>query len=354
MRKPIEFLCLLIGGLSMLVSVALLFFARYAEMLLIAGIVFLVVGFIVFSLARRGRSWPARVVLATLMLAVVGLCQTAPHWLAYVSAEDPPVVQVAEPRAAAQPSQAVNGAQQSSEEEGQEITLDELMKDHVEPALKAISAKKGYTATFHKREWARGLTSGLRLTDEVCEMKLRHDPLSVYLYFTQPERKRGTEAIYVEGKNGGNVIAHGVGLIKFFAGVVRVPPTDPKVMADNRYPITNIGMKGLLRKIQNNVKNFPDEAKAFTYTIVQDRKVDGRPCKCIEFFNPKPSERFPMASARLYIDREWNIPTGFESYERIDGRTQLVEQYRYTKLSFDPDFKDIDFDPNNPDYGYRR
>ncbi len=85
---------------------------------------------------------------------------------------------------------------------------------------------------------------------------------------------------------------------------------------------------------------------------MKDEDIDKRPCKKIELWNAKP-EKYPRASARLYIDREWNIPVGFESFEMMNGRVTLVEYYRYTNLKFNPGLKDIDFDPSNPVYGYR-
>jgi hypothetical protein len=359
MRKAFEAICLLIGGLAVAAGAGLLFFTRFGTMFLIAGICMLFAGILVFSLARPGRTWAARSVLAVLALGTLALCQTAPHWLPYVSAEeraappsidepdgDRPVLQLAGGQAGKK-----KGTTGPDEKE-QTLTLEELLRDHIEPALKSVSAKKDYVCTFHKREWARGLVGGYRLTNDVCYMKVRHDPFSAYLYFEQPSGKRGTEALYVEGKNGGNVIAHGVG-IERLVGTIRVPPSDAKVMKDNRYPITNIGMKNLLLKIKNNAKEFEEELKGFALTIVEDKKIDERPCKVIDFFNPKPTDKVPMTSLRIYIDREWNVPTGFEAYERRDGTSQIAEYYRYTNLKFDTGLKDIDFDPANPEYGYR-
>jgi hypothetical protein len=370
MRKTVELVCTLIGGVAVLASVAMLFFARLLPMLWIVGGVTLLVGFGLFSIARSGRTWPARGVLGVLVLAVLGLCQTAPQWVAYVQAgsggsgsnvepsveapanpDDAPVVQVAEGSGTKANSANAKAAAEGDENE---ITLEQLLNDHIEPALKAISAKKGYTCTFQKREWCKGLIGGLRLTDERCQMKVRHEPFSAYLRFEQPTNKDGTEAIYVEGKNNGNVIAHSTTFAGRLIGTIRVPPTDPKVMADNRYPITNIGMRNLLLKIQKQGKEFEEELKGFAFTLVGERKkIDGRPCTCIEFYNPKPSARVPMVSARLYLDQEWKVPVGFESYENRGGRAELVEYYRYTKIKFDPEFNDLDFDPSNPKYGYK-
>src|SRR5205085_4900339 len=78
-----------------------------------------------------------------------------------------------------------------------EITPAQFISDHIEPALKAMSKYEGYICTFHKREWAKPLLGGYRLTDETITLKVRHDPASAYLYFHEPKEKRGTEALYV-------------------------------------------------------------------------------------------------------------------------------------------------------------
>src|SRR5687767_9289293 len=88
MRKAFEAICLLMGALAVAAGAGLVFFARLGTMFLIAGIVMLFTGIVVFSLARPGRTWAARTVLAVLALGSLALCQTAPHWLPYVSAED--------------------------------------------------------------------------------------------------------------------------------------------------------------------------------------------------------------------------------------------------------------------------
>jgi len=159
------------------------------------------------------------------------------------------------------------------------------------------------------------------------------------------------EALYVEGKNDGKVIAHSTGLLASLAGTVRAEPTDSTVMADNRYPITNIGMKNLMLKFQGEGEKYKDDLKFVTYSIAPDRDVDDRPCKVLEIWNSRP-DKYPRAAARLYIDREWNVPTGFESFEQRDGKLVLVEYYRYTKVKFNPGFKEADFDPKNPAYKF--
>jgi hypothetical protein len=67
-------------------------------------------------------------------------------------------------------------------------------------------------------------------------------------------------------------------------------------------------------------------------------------------------EGFPLALARITWDREWEIPVRMErwDYVREDGQPvkRLVESYEATDIRLDVGLRDIDFDPENPDYGY--
>ena len=49
---------------------------------------------------------------------------------------------------------------------------------------------------------------------EYMFVKIRHQPFSVYTYFKSPENMKGQEALYVDGKNDGCLLGHGVGIKK--------------------------------------------------------------------------------------------------------------------------------------------
>ncbi len=382
MRKFLDACCLILGGLSIVAGAGLLMLywlgpangINPPKTVLFAGGAGVVLGAGIFMIARGGRTWPAWALMIALVTGTFALGQTAERWLPYVPTlgagrgppdDSPNIVPVAdntgsktEAKTDAKTAAKTEASSSKSPDkthvaEGTEITPEQFISEHIEPALKAISAYEGYTCSFHKREWAKPLIGNTyRLTDEKISLKVRHEPFSAYLHFDHPE-KRGTEALYVEGKNDGNVIAHSTRFPHKLLGTIRVLPSDPKVMADNRYPITNIGLKNLMQKFKNESEKYKDSLKDVSFTLVKDDKIDERPCKVIEIWNANP-DKYPRASARLYIDREWNIPVGFESYEKMTGRAEpvLVEFYRYTNLKFNPGLKDIDFDPANPAYGY--
>jgi hypothetical protein len=125
-------------------------------------------------------------------------------------------------------------------------------------------------------------------------------------------------------------------------------------MMNNRYPITNAGMKNLLTLLLK-LGQRKELLKNCRVKFVEDQKVDDRPCLLIEIDNPRTTDEFKLATARIWLDREWNAPVRFESWEwpdEIGAEPVLIEQYSYLKLKFDQGLTDRDFDPANPQYGF--
>ena len=72
-------------------------------------------------------------------------------------------------------------------------------------------------------------------------MRVRTQPLSVYLHWLGPAQLKGQEACYVAGANNGQLRVHSTGIAGAI-GFVSVSPTDPRVMQNNRHPITDAGI----------------------------------------------------------------------------------------------------------------
>lgn len=207
-----------------------------------------------------------------------------------------------------------------------------------------------YSATLVKRE---------RLGDKLGEheymfVKIRQKPFSVYTYFLGPERKKGQEAIYVAGKNNGNIVGHGVGIQKI-AGTVRLDPLGMLAMKDNRYPITEIGLFNLTEKLiqigEKDMLKGECEVKTFP-----GAKIDNRSCTLIQVVHPIPRKDFLFNMARVFYDDEMKIITRYEAYDwpqTQGGKPVLTEEYTYVNVKINNGFTDADFDENNPAYGYR-
>jgi len=245
-----------------------------------------------------------------------------------------------------------------SGEENAETTPLEKALDLARDALRTLDKIDDYTCTFVKRE----RVDGTLLDQETLSMKLRHRPFSVYMRFVEPPSSAGQEAIYVKGKNDGKLLGHTTGLAGKLAGTVALDPKGFLAMRGNRYAITDAGMKNLVEKLIK-LGETPGLLDGCTVGFDEDATVDERPCTCVEISVPRPKskpkrrrkEASMLATARIFLDHEWNAPVRFETYEWPDdgkGEPHLVEQYTYMNLKFDQDLTDADFDEKNPDYSF--
>ncbi|MGD9723434.1 MAG: DUF1571 domain-containing protein [Pirellulales bacterium] len=211
-----------------------------------------------------------------------------------------------------------------------------------------------YSCTIIKHERIGG-----KLADrEYMFLKVRHEPFSVYMYFLGPERLRGQEVIYVEGQNNGNLLGHGVGIRKI-AGTVPLQPTGAMAMQGQRYPITEIGMLNLTKRLLEVAeadKMFGEcDVKFFRNAKITTGK-ETRTVTCIMVVHPIPRKNFRFHQARVFVDDELNLPIRYESYDWPDkpgGQPQLLEEYTYTDIKMNNGFTDFDFDTNNPQYNFR-
>jgi hypothetical protein len=206
-----------------------------------------------------------------------------------------------------------------------------------------------YSATLIKRE-----RLGEKLGEnEFMFVKIRQKPFSVYTYFLGPDRMKGQEAIYVEGKNNNCIVGHGVGIRKI-AGTVRIDPLGMLAMQGNRYPITEIGLFNLTRRLieigEKDAQFGECEVK-----VVSGAKINGRSCTCIQVTHPVPRKNFLFHVARIFYDDEMRLITRYEAYDwpkQPGGAPQLTEEYTYLNIKINNGFTDADFDENNPAYGY--
>ncbi len=207
-----------------------------------------------------------------------------------------------------------------------------------------------YVCTFSKRERIDG-----RLTQKhVMLMKVRTHPRSIYLKFRQP--CPGREAIYIDGRNDGKVLAHEVGLKRLLAGTLSLDPTGSMAMEDNRHPITHAGIGSLLATVEARWSNDLDPTEA-QVAFREGQLVGSRPCTLIESTHPRRLPRLLFYRVRVYIDQELGLPVRFEAYDwpaSPEAAPELVEEYTYTDLKLNVGLSDVDFDVSNTAYSFGR
>ena len=209
---------------------------------------------------------------------------------------------------------------------------------------------RDYTCTFTKRERIDGKLSKLN----IMSMKVRNAPRSVYMRFEQPYR--GREAIYVEGRNRGRVLAHDVGLNKFLAGTLELEPRGARAMQECRHPITEAGIAALIKTVSERWKAELHDAES---VVLFDTRLSIGQARCllIEAIHPGAGPNYVFHKVRLFIDVELGFPIRFEGYDwprEEGGEAELVEEYAYGNLKLNVGLADHDFDTANRRYSFGR
>ncbi len=255
-----------------------------------------------------------------------------------------PIYQLAERSAAPQPA-----APQLSEAQSGEHPLMPVLR-WAYSGIGNVEKLQDYSATLVKRERIGG-----KLGDnQYMFVKIRQKPFSVYIYFLSPPDLRGQEVIYLQGQNNGNLLAHTVGLKDKLVGTVQLKPDGVIAMRGNRYPLTEIGILNLIRRLvevgEQDVKYGECNVKFY-----RGAKINNRVCTCIEVVHPVPRRNFLFHLARIFVDDELNLPIRYESYDwpkEPGGPPELIEEYTYLNLKLNNGFTDADFDVRNPNYRF--
>ncbi len=200
-----------------------------------------------------------------------------------------------------------------------------------------------YTCTFVKQERIAG-----ELRDvETMQMKLRESTFSVYLKWIADPSK-GQEVIYVDGLYDSKAVVHPSGFIGILFRKVPIDPTSKLALKHSRRPLTNAGMANMLRLIIPQCEAAQDAGDLqLTYEGLRDQ--GGRPAHVFKRILPNKND-YPCSVLTIYVDREYMACVRTDAYDWDGG---LLSQYIYSDLVINPGLTDLDFDPDNKDYGYR-
>jgi hypothetical protein len=209
---------------------------------------------------------------------------------------------------------------------------------------------RDYTAIVIKQE-----RIGSELTpEEICEVKMRNKPFSVYMKFLAPEKLKGQEALYVEGANENKLVGHAGSGIKALAGSVWLDPRGPLAMLGQRYPITELGIANLTKRLIEVGEHDRRYGECYV-SRNDDAKVGDRPCILITVMHPVRRPVFIFHIARIFIDKQLMVPLHYEAYDwpqQPGEAPPLLERYTYANLKLNVGLTDADFDPNYPEYHF--
>ncbi len=221
------------------------------------------------------------------------------------------------------------------------------------PALKMAYASRGtlrtvrdYTAQFVKKE----LVGNNYITHSI-DMKFREQPFSVYLRFREPHE--GRQVLYVKNANAGQILVQEAG-IKSLVGTIKINPSDPMAMSENRHPITEIGISNMLETI---IKQWEAEGQYGEIDVqyFPKAKLGDFPVRVIRVTHPVRRNQFKFHLTQLYLDDQTLFPVRVEQFDwpQREGEKPIqVELYMYSSVRTNQGFSDQTFDPRA--YGLRR
>jgi hypothetical protein len=226
-----------------------------------------------------------------------------------------------------------------------------LLLDSLLTAAGRLERIEGYTATLHRQERIGGKLGPA----QKLELKLRHRPFAVYLKFIEPDP--GKEVVYAEGHFDNKMIAHASGLARRLLPRLAVAPTSPLALSDNRHPITDAGLLRLTRTLVRFREMDLSDPEAVT---ILDRTCGRDGCSVYRSLHTHPhrhSER-PFARVEVLYDPDTLFPIEITSFDWPEGDCaeplRIAEHYYYDNLSLSASLSDLDFDPANPAYSFRR
>jgi hypothetical protein len=197
-------------------------------------------------------------------------------------------------------------------------------------AQQSFQGARDYTCLFVKQERIRGQLQPENLID----MKVRSQPFSVYLRWLKPQNLAGQEACYVAGANKDMLRVHATG-IAGTVGFMSVETTDPRVMQNNRHPITDAGIGKLIEKYGQRWEI--ERRLNKTQVRIGEFEYNQRRCIRVETVHPDNSSgRFYAYRSLVYFDKVTHLPIRVESYDwpKQGGPPggELIESYSYANL----------------------
>lgn len=211
----------------------------------------------------------------------------------------------------------------------------------LDEARRNFESVRDYECRLMRRE----RVNGTLLPEGVMTMKVRTQPLSVYLRCESPDADKGMEVCFVEGQNQGMMRVHPPRLMGIF-GFWSVDLKDPRAVQKNRHCITEAGLGTLL---ESTARYWDMERRlGKTLVFITDEKLGSHNCTRIETVHPdRKAGAFYGYRSVLWLDKATHLPAGAETYDwpRRGGAEggDLLEWYRYLDLRCNTGLEDTVF-----------
>lgn len=200
---------------------------------------------------------------------------------------------------------------------------------------------RDYVGTYTRQERIGGALGA----EQVAEIKVRLNPVGVYVRFVRPDAISGMEVAYSASKKDGKVRYRPAG-VAGRKGFLALPTDDAKFLADHRHPVTDWGVGPIIELIATSTArektlNNPVEVQTADYQFAS------RNVTKYEILTRRP-HAFRYASRMVvYVDKETKLPVRFEAYDDPKPTVpagELLEAYSFTDLKFNNGLGENSFD----------
>lgn len=217
-------------------------------------------------------------------------------------------------------------------------------QDRLRQGQKILEQTADYSAQFRRQE----RINGELLDPQAMNIKVRHEPFSLYMKWTEGDR--GRQLIFAQGQNDDKVLVQLGGVAGRLAGTLAMVPDDARILAESRYPATCAGMLELTKIILSHHAEDLKRATGVTSEMRDGESFDNRPCFLTSFVYDNPSINADYYKSTILIDKELSVPVCVRNYTWIEGRApaaenedSLIEHYSYTGLEINTQLTDNDF-----------
>jgi len=236
------------------------------------------------------------------------------------------------------------------------VSMDQVLKMAQRALDHLVENVDDYTARMTKHE--RDRSDVLQEPSEMfVKVQTRHqrgtpgDPLKVYIQFLSPQKFAGREVIWVENANDGKLLVREAGMVGAMM-TAKLDPTGFLAMQGQRYPIHEIGLTNLIKKLIERGSRDRDNPDV-RVTLTENYLFDDRPMSLIQIQRATPSEsEGDFSRAEVVIDPQRQLVVQFRSFGWPADEAPLLESYTYRDVQLNVGLGPIDFDPANPEYTF--
>jgi len=195
---------------------------------------------------------------------------------------------------------------------------------------------KGYRVILHKQERIGGK---LQPSEEI-ECFYREKPYSVFMHWLRGQRK-AESSLYVEGENGGKMLAKPTGLAGLLVPVVERDVDGADARQAGRYTMKEFGLRAAIQRTYRDWKAATEKGSSrVQYLGVRKvREVGDRLCYILRRTCVVPEES-DVTDVTIYIDKENWLQVG-SILRGSDGR--LIGEYMFRDLRINPQFRSNQF-----------